>query len=55
MGISQCNDMDRVWDTPKYHPKVSVSIFKVIRSFKVTKSMKDQTENFSCGSRGTYF
>ena len=29
MEISQYNDMDRVWDTSKYHPKLSVSIFKV--------------------------
>ena len=27
--ISQYNEMDRVWDTSKYHPKFSVSIFKV--------------------------
>ena len=27
--ISQYNDTDRVWDTSKYHPKLSVSIFKV--------------------------
>ena len=29
MEISQYNDMDRVWDTSKYHPNLSVSIFKV--------------------------
>ena len=29
MEISQYNDMDRVWDTSKYHPKLSVSILKV--------------------------
>ena len=29
MEISQCNDMDCVLDTSKYHPKLSVSIFKV--------------------------
>ena len=29
MEVSQCNDMDCVWDTSKYHPKLSVSIFKV--------------------------
>ena len=29
MEISQYNDMYRVWDTFKYHPKLSVSIFKV--------------------------
>ena len=27
--ISQCNYMDRVWDTSKYDPKLSVNIFKV--------------------------
>ena len=27
--ISQYNDMDRVWDTSKHHPKLSMSIFKV--------------------------
>ena len=29
MEISQYNDMNRIWDTSKYHPKLSVSIFKV--------------------------
>ena len=29
MEISQYNDMDRVWDDSNYHPKLSVSIFKV--------------------------
>ena len=29
MEISQHNDMDRVYDTSEYHPKLSVSIFKV--------------------------
>ena len=29
MEISQYYDMDRVWDTSKYHPKLSLSIFKV--------------------------
>ena len=29
MEISQCNDKDSVWDISKYHPKLSVSIFKV--------------------------
>ena len=29
MKISQYKDMDRVWDTSKDHPKLSVSIFKV--------------------------
>ena len=31
MEVSQYeyNDMDRAWDTSKYHPKLSVSIFKV--------------------------
>ena len=29
MEIRQHNDMDRVWDTSKYHPKLSVSILKV--------------------------
>ena len=29
MEISNYNDMDRVWETSKYHPKFSVSIFKV--------------------------
>ena len=29
MDIIQYNDMDRVWDTSKHHPKVSVSILKV--------------------------
>ena len=29
MEISQNNDMDRLWDTSKYHPKLSVNIFKV--------------------------
>ena len=28
-GNSQCNDMDRVWDTSKYHPKLLLSIFRV--------------------------
>ena len=29
MEISQYNDIGRVWDTSNYHPKLSVSIFKV--------------------------
>ena len=29
MEISQYIDIDRGWDTSKYHPKLSVSIFKV--------------------------
>ena len=29
MEISQYNGMDRIWDTSRYHPKLSVSIFKV--------------------------
>ena len=29
MKISQNNDMNRVWDTSKYHRKLSVNIFKV--------------------------
>ena len=29
METSQYNDMDRIWDTSRYHPKLSVSIFKV--------------------------
>ena len=29
MRISQNNDIDRVWDTSKYHRKLSVNIFKV--------------------------
>ena len=29
MEISQYINMDRVWDTCKYYPKLSVSIFKV--------------------------
>ena len=29
MEISQYNDMDRAWDTSKYRPELSVSIFKV--------------------------
>ena len=29
MEISQYSDMDRFWDTAKYHPKPSVSIFKI--------------------------
>ena len=29
MEISRYNEMDRVWDISKYHPKLSVSIFKV--------------------------
>ena len=29
MEISQCNDMDRVWNTYMYHPKLSMCIFKV--------------------------
>ena len=28
-GIRQYNDMGRAWDTSKYHPKLSVSKFKV--------------------------
>ena len=33
--------MDRVWDTSKYYPQLSLSIFKV----KVTRSTKGQTES----------
>ena len=40
MEISQYN-MDRVWDTSKYYPQLSLSIFKV----KVTRSTKGQTES----------
>ena len=29
MEISQYNDMDRVWDTSKHDPKLSVIIFKI--------------------------
>ena len=29
METSQYNDKDSVWDTSKYHPKLSLSIFKV--------------------------
>ena len=29
MEVSQYNNMDRVSDTSKYHPKLSVNIFKV--------------------------
>ena len=35
--ISQYNNMDRVWDTSKHHPKHSVTIFmvKVIQGHEV--------------------
>ena len=49
LEISQYNDMDGVWDTSKYHPKLTVSIFKV----KITRSRKGQTENFGFGRRDT--
>ena len=29
MEISGYNDIDRVWDTSRYHPKLSLSILKV--------------------------
>ena len=29
MEISQCSNIDSVWDTSKYDPNLSVSIFKV--------------------------
>ena len=36
MEINQYNDMDRVWDTSKYHPKLSVSILvKIIQGHEV--------------------
>ena len=37
MEISQYNGMDRVWNTSKYHPKLSMSIFnvKVIQGHEV--------------------
>ena len=37
--------MDHVWETFKYNPKPSVSIFKV----KVTRRKKGQIENFAFG------
>ena len=42
MKISQYNDMYRVWDTSKYNPKVSVSIFKanVIQGNEVKERSK---------------
>ena len=49
MEISPYNDTDRVWDTSKYHPKLSV-ITSRSRSFKVTRSRKGQTEIFGLGS-----
>ena len=41
MEISQYNDMGRVWDTCKYHPKLSVSIFKA----KVTQDQVKERSN----------
>ena len=43
MKRSQYNDIDRVWETSRYHPKLSMSIFKV------TRSRKGQTKNFRFG------
>ena len=39
MEISQYNYMDRIWDTSKDNPKLSVSIFKfkVIQGHEVKK------------------
>ena len=49
MEISQYNNMCRVWDTSKYHPKLSLSIFKV------TRSKKGQAKNFVFGRREACF
>ena len=49
MEISQYNDMDRVWNTSKFHSKPSVIISRS-RSFKVSRSRKGQTEIFGLGS-----
>ena len=54
MEISQYNDMDRVWDTSKYHPKLSVSIFKV-KAVQGHGIKKDQPENFGFGQCDTCF
>ena len=48
MEISRYNDMNRVWDTSNYHPKLSVSISRS-RSFKVTRSRKDQLKILGLG------
>ena len=45
MKISQYNYMDRVWDTSKYDPMLSVSIFNV----KVTRSGEGQIKNVCLG------
>ena len=55
MEISRYIDMDRVCDTSKYHPKLSVSVFKVPVSFKVTRSKKGQTENCGFRRRDAFF
>ena len=49
MEISQYNNIGRVWDTSKYHPMLSLSIFKVKRS------KKGQTNNFVFGQRERCF
>ena len=49
MELSQCNDMDRIWDTSNFHSKPSVIISRS-RSFKVSGSRKGQTEIFGLGS-----
>ena len=45
MEVSRYNNMDHVWHTSKYHPKLPGRIFK-IKSFKVTRSRKGQAEMF---------
>ena len=49
MEMSKYNNMGRVCDTSKYHPKPSLSIFKV------TRPKKGQTKNFVFGRLETYF
>ena len=45
LEISQCNNMDRIWDTSKHHPKLSVPIFKVnvIQGHEVKEMSKLKT------------
>ena len=40
--MSEYNDMDRVWDTSRYHSKLSMSIFKVhvIQGHEVKEKVK---------------